>query len=69
MLLSLKHRKMLEELARFHNICADGLEKIYDIMNKISDKGHYTVLINLDGTSLSNSTNVMTNIASSFQEI
>jgi hypothetical protein len=57
---------VLEELARFHNICADGLEKIYDIMNKISDKGHYTVLINLDGTSLSNSTNVMTNIASSF---
>jgi len=55
---------MLEDFERFYNICADGLQKIYEVMNKISDRGHYTVLINLDGTS-SNSDNVMTNIASS----
>lgn len=56
---------MLEDFERFHNICADGLRKIYDVMNKISDRGHYTVLINLDITALSDSSNVMTNIASS----
>jgi hypothetical protein len=55
---------LLEDFERFYNICADGLQKIYDVMNKISDMGHYTVLINLDGTS-NNSSNVMTNIAAS----